>query len=110
MDEYEALLLEASEDYHKIRQSAHAMSDLRAAPEVSDMRTWELPSDQVLDREGFFGRVWSSSFVVHGVADRDGFNRELAALFDRHQQDGRVAFRYRTLAYLWQLERPSAVS
>ncbi|HEV8253450.1 MAG TPA: class I SAM-dependent methyltransferase [Vicinamibacteria bacterium] len=110
MDEYESLLLKTSEDYRKIRQPAHAVSDLRAAPEISGMRFWEFPSGQVLDRDGFFGRVWSSSFVVHGVADRDAFNRELAALFERHQQDGRVDFRYRTVAFLWQLQRPSAAS
>jgi SAM-dependent methyltransferase len=110
MDEYEQLLRRASEDYRKIRQPSQAVAELRAAPEISSMRTWEFPTSQVLDHEGFFGRVWSSSFVVHGVADREGFNRELDSLFERYQEDGRVDFLYRTVAYLWQLERPPAAS
>jgi SAM-dependent methyltransferase len=110
MDEYERLLRHSSEDYPKVRSPADTVADLRAALPASAMREWELPSGQTLDREGFFGRVWSSSFVVHGVADREAFDRALAALFDRYQQDGRVDFRYRTIAFLWQLERPSAAS
>jgi SAM-dependent methyltransferase len=110
MDEYERLLRQASQDYPKVRSPADAVADLRAALPSSALREWELPSGQTLDREGFFGRVWSSSFVVHGVADREAFDRALAALFDRYQQDGRVDFRYRTVAFLWQLQRPSAAS
>ena len=110
MDEYERLLLQASEDYRKVRSPDAAVADLRAALPAGAMREWERPSGQTLDREGFFGRVWSSSFVVHGVADREAFDGALAELFDRHQQGGRIEFRYRTVAFLWQLERPSAAS
>jgi SAM-dependent methyltransferase len=110
MDDYERLLQRASDDYAKVRRPEDAVADLRAAPGVEGMREREFPNSQALDRHGFFGRVWSSSFVVHGVADREAFDRELDRLFDRYQQAGRVDFRYRTVAFLWRLQRPSAAS
>ena len=54
-----------------------------------------------LDRQGLFGRVYSSSYVAHGVADREAFDRALGALYDRYQQGGAVEFVYRTVVLLF---------
>lgn len=71
---------------------------LRAAPPVREVREAEFAYAQSFDREGFFGRVFSSSYVQHGLADRAGFERALGALFDRCQAGGSVEFAYRTVA------------
>jgi hypothetical protein len=55
-----------------------------------------------LDWRALLGRANSSSYVIHGIADREGFERALKALFDREARDGAVVFRYRTWLLLWR--------
>ena len=110
LDGYERLLEEHSTEYLKIRTPAQTIEDIRAAPGVSSVRTGEFANAQVLDRAGLFGRAHSSSYVAHGVADRDGFDRALGALFDEHRAAGVVEFAYRTLVIAWQLGPVAAPS
>lgn len=70
------------------------------SPWLSDRR--EFAYRQVLDRDAFFGRTRSSSYVRHGVARMDAFEKELDALFDRHQENGSVSIDYRTVAVWWR--------
>ena len=70
---------------------------------MADTSEAEFPSRQLLDREGLHGRAHSSSYVVHGVADRVAFDRALGDLFDRHQSGGTVEFLYRTIAVCGRL-------
>ena len=103
LDGYERLLTERSSEYARIRTPEQTIEDIRAAPGVRSARTAEFANAQVLDRAGLFGRAHSSSYVAHGVADRQGFDRALSELFDAHQAAGVVQFAYRTLAIAWQL-------
>jgi hypothetical protein len=105
LDGYERLLEERSAEYRKIRTPEQTIEDIRAAPGVREARTGEFANAQVLDRAGLFGRAHSSSYVAHGVDDREGFDRALSGLFDAHQAAGVVEFAYRTLAIAWQLGR-----
>ena len=57
------------------------------------MREAEFAHEQTFDREGLIGRAYSSSYVVHGIADHAGFDRALGEVFEQHARDGRVAFR-----------------
>ncbi len=101
--EYEALLLRASEEYWQIPSDEAILARTRSHPLVRDLREHEVPHRQVLDREGLFGRAWSSSYVVHGLADRAAFDAELSDLFDRHQRGGRVTIPYRTVVLLFRV-------
>ena len=103
LDAYERLLEEKSTEYRKIKTPEQTIEDIRAAPGVRNARTGEFANAQVLDRAGLFGRAHSSSYVAHGVADREGFDRALSDLFDAHQVAGVVEFAYRTLVIAWQL-------
>ena len=103
LDGYERLLQEHSSEYAKIRTPEQTMEDIRGGPGVRSVRTGEFANAQVLDRAGLFGRAHSSSYVAHGVADCEGFDRALAALFEEHQAAGVVEFAYRTLVIAWQM-------
>jgi ubiquinone/menaquinone biosynthesis C-methylase UbiE len=99
---YETLLVESSTEYREVSRKYDVLSVLRGSPLVKDWAESEFPSSQSLDREGFLGRVFSSSYVVHGVDDKDSFTRELEHLFDTHAEGGRVEIRYRAIAACWR--------
>jgi SAM-dependent methyltransferase len=106
MEEYDALLREYSSEYSVIESHELTGRRIAEAPGVLDPREAEFAMVQRLDREGLFGRVYSSSYVIHGVADQEGFSRALGALFERHASDGLVDMRYRTVALCWRLATP----
>lgn len=100
---YEDLLRRSSSEYRELTRRRSTLAELRAAAGVAGWEEREFASAQVLDREGLFGRVFSSSYVMHGLDDRAAFEKALDALFDAHQADGRVEFRYRAVAARWRL-------
>ena len=102
LDGYERLLNEKSSEYARIKTPEQTIEDIRAAPAVGSVRTAEFANAQVLDRAGVFGRAHSSSYVAHGVADREGFDRALGELFEAHHAAGVVEFAYRSLVIAWQ--------
>lgn len=69
---------------------------------VDGARGAELANSQWLDREGLIGRVWSASYVVHGVRDQKAFRKALLASFEEHARDGRVEFCYRCVALAFE--------
>lgn len=98
MKAYEALLLEWSPEYASVGAEPRA----RAVAAQVDAEHIEFGHGQVLDRPGFGGRVWSSSYVRNVVADRAGFDAALDALFAAHATGGHVRFVYRTHAWSWR--------
>lgn len=103
MDGYDALLREHAGDYAVLAKPRQTIEALRARPELGETLSAEFPNAQRLDRDGVFGRAYSSSYVVHGLRDRQGFDRGLDALFDRHGRDGEIEFRYRCVALSWRI-------
>ena len=103
MEEYDRLLRAHSSEYDVLAKPAATSQAIKSAREVVDLREAEFAHEQRLDGDGLRGRAYSSSYVIHGVADRAGFDRALAELFERRQQGGAVAFRYRTLAFAWRI-------
>jgi SAM-dependent methyltransferase len=105
--EYRALLERSSIEYDRAAKAEPTIARILAAAAITDLRRAEFAHRQELDREGFFGRVYSSSYVMHGVpaAARPAFDAELDRLFDRHAAGGRVEFPYRTLAIAFRLRR-----
>jgi SAM-dependent methyltransferase len=97
--DYERALLTFSTDYPSVPKpepTLAALAELRPGGERV-----AFSHRQELDREGVIGRAWSSSYVVHGVADREGFDRALHAAFDVHARGGAVSLEYETVAYRW---------
>lgn len=107
MEEYDALLRQWSREYAVVESHEETGRRLKTHAGVLDPREAAFANVQRLDRDGFFGRVASSSYVIHGVDDRPGFDRALGELFDRHQAGGLVALRYDTVAVAWRLATPS---
>jgi len=102
-DEYDALLRAQSREYEVLLKPEQTIRSILEADGISEASQAEFPNRQILDREGVFGRAYSSSYVVHGVADPEGFNRALDAVFDRYQSGGRVEFVYRTVIVCFRL-------
>ena len=98
--DYEALLHAWSPDYREVARPEPTLEALRAArPEGLDRR---FPHEPRLDLEREHGPASSSSYVQHGVSDREGFDRALGEIFARHAEDGRVRLGYTTLLYAWR--------
>ena len=58
------------------------------------------PYEQLFDFDGLKGRLLSSSYApAEGEPGCDEMLLKLRAIFDGHQQNGQVAFRYNTLVY-----------
>lgn len=103
MDDYDALLRAQSSEYEVLLKPEATIEAIVLARGEADVRRGEFPNRQLLDRDGLFGRAYSSSYVVHGVADPEGFDRALGEVFDRHQSGGMVEFLYRTVAVCFRL-------
>lgn len=97
MTGYDALLRTHSREYAIVERPEATLARLKRAGGVGDLREAEFPYAQRLDEASFLGRVFSSSYVAHGVPDRPAFERALRALFERWQRGGVVEFEYRSL-------------
>lgn len=102
-DAYDRLLREHSAEYAILEKPGATTATLRGQPELLDIEETELPHLQRLDRDGLFGRAWSSSYVTHGLRDPEAFERALGELFVRHAREGAVDFVYRTVAIAFRI-------
>ncbi len=102
MNAYRRLLREHSTEYEAIRGARETIRLIKAAG-ARGVRERSFANAQRLDREGLRGRVYSSSFVAHGLKRRAEFDRKLDALFERYQRRGAVTYAYRVLALAWRL-------
>ncbi|MEZ4241966.1 MAG: class I SAM-dependent methyltransferase [Myxococcota bacterium] len=101
---YDEVLLAWSDTYADVPRPGPTLEALEARrPEGRRLR---FPHRQVLDLDGVIGRAWSSSYVVHGVSDRQGFDDALQAAFRAHALDGRVDLAYETVAWAWPRREP----
>lgn len=99
-DEYERLLQTYSEEYATLFGGDDMASFRRGVR--GDVRTATFANSQRLDRDGYLGRVASSSYVRHGTSRKDEFLREIDALFARHKRDGAVEILYACRAFAWR--------
>ena len=102
-DAYEQVLLAHSGEYRELATHADTIARLRAVAGTRAVTEAEFVHVEVLDWERFWGRTESSSYVAHGIDDRDAFARELRALFARHADDGKVVWPYQTELIALQL-------
>jgi ubiquinone/menaquinone biosynthesis C-methylase UbiE len=103
MAEYDALLRRSSREYAVLESHEETLARIEAASGVVDRRRGEFRHGQRQDREAFFGLVFSSSYVVHGVPDRSGFEAALGDLFEKHRQGDVVEFHYRSVGLCFRL-------
>jgi len=103
MAEYDELLRAWSDEYAVIESHERCLSQLESAPRVLGPMSAVFPYAQRFDREGFAGRVFSSSYVGHGVKDRAAFEAKVGELFDRHARQGAVELRYRSVGLCFRV-------
>ena len=103
MADYDRLLRTHSTEYEVLLKPEPTLQAIVQAESVAALSEAAFANRQLLDREGLLGRAHSSSYVIHGVADPEAFDRALDDLFDRHQRDGQVELPYRTVAACFRL-------
>lgn len=104
MQAYDELLLRHAAQFRDRHYSQGVLAGLRADGRVASLREARFACRQELDWPDFVARVWSSSYVAHGLQDRPGFEAGLRALFERFEAGGRLALDYDTPAVLFGLE------
>lgn len=74
-------------------------------PALVNARIVRVPNEQSHDLEGLIGRATSASYAPKQGPSHDAMIRELIALFDQHQQNGRITLRYVTEVHLAETSR-----
>jgi SAM-dependent methyltransferase len=105
LDEYEALLRRYAPEYDAVSKLRAEEGGIRRffghEPQVASF-----PHQQVFDFEGLAGRVLSSSYApMPDRPEHEPLMRGLREVFDRYQEDGKLAFPYRTLVFFGQPDR-----
>jgi ubiquinone/menaquinone biosynthesis C-methylase UbiE len=98
---YENILREMAPDYQNVSHRQVGPEEIRAffAPGEFQVRTF--PNDQVLDREGFFGRLLSSSYVPNvGQPGHREIVEAAERIFDRYNVGGKITFDCETKIYV----------
>jgi SAM-dependent methyltransferase len=97
--DYEALLRRHAPEYVEIvARRADVPSMRRFFGGAMELETF--PNQQTFDFDGLVGRLRSTSYAPEpGDAHYHPLMAGLRAVFDRHEQAGRVVFPYRTLVY-----------
>ena len=104
LEDYERMLLEYGTDYREVSVKYAEEEMLRKFFGPSGFRAKTFKNQQVFDFEGLRGRLVSSSYSPEpGHPNFEPMMRELAAIFERHQQGGRVSFDYDTKVFYGQL-------
>jgi ubiquinone/menaquinone biosynthesis C-methylase UbiE len=104
--EYDNLLQAMAPDYQNVSHRQIGPEEIRAffAPGEVQLRTF--PNQQILDREGFLGRLLSSSYVPNlGQPGHLEIVEAAGRIFDAHNVGGKIVFDYETKVYLGRFQR-----
>jgi SAM-dependent methyltransferase len=99
--QYDSLLERMAPEYQNVNHRRIALPDIQAffAPGEVELRTF--PNEQTLDREGFLGRLLSSSYVPNlGQLGHQEIIEAAAEIFDAYQVDGKITFDYETKVFV----------
>ncbi len=103
--EYEGLLERFGIDYKRVKDAYPESKDISSFFAGGIFSTRDLPNNQILDWEGFRGRLRSSSFApTEGHPNYAPMMAELESIFGAHQRDGLVRMEYFTRVYFGHLE------
>src|SRR3569833_1060486 len=102
---YDALLKTLSSgDYERVNHQNQSKEDFERFYKDGQYTLTKFPNRQIFDFEQLAGRAFSSSYVpAEDTEAGKAFKWELKTIFDAHQQDGKVVFKYDTDVYLGQV-------
>ncbi len=106
---YEDLLNSYATDYAQVNHHA-VEADERIIPEFfgGSFQQVDFDNVQIFDYDSLHGRLMSSSYAPEaGHPNHAPMLAELRRIFERFQQNGRVAFEYDTNLYYGQIQRSS---
>jgi SAM-dependent methyltransferase len=102
--DYEALLQEFGTDYNEINHRNFDSAKVRSFFRGASVIEMEFENIQPFNYEGVEGRLLSSSYVPNvGDAQYAPMIEQLHTIFDRHNKNGRIDMRYKTLLYAGQI-------
>lgn len=100
LEGYEAALKTHAPEYLRVRHQEFDSKRLHEAFAPEPMLRANFPNAQILDREGFLGRVMSSSYAPkEDQPNHRPLMDALGDVFDRFNEDGKIEFRYTTECY-----------
>jgi len=103
--EYEDLLERFGIDYKRVKDAYPESEDIRNFFAAGDFSARDLPNQQILDWEGFRGRLRSSSFApTEGHPNHAPMTAELERIYRAHERNGSVCMEYFTRVYFGRLE------
>jgi len=96
MNEYLTLLINTSPDYNEVKHENVNNDDFYKFFD-GNYKIQKFDNRQVLDYEGFKGRLLSSSYVpTPGMPGFETMIEELRKIFDKYNQNGKVTIKYET--------------
>jgi hypothetical protein len=104
MEEYDRILLESAPEYGRVSRRDVTDADVAEFFAPDPVELFYFPHAQRLDKEGFLGRVLSSSYVPNiGQPGHEAIMTKMEAFFERHAESGWIDFPYQTRVYAAQL-------
>jgi methyltransferase family protein len=104
MEEYDRILQEWAPEYNRVGRRNVTEADVADFFAPGPVELFYFPHAQRLDRDGFLGRVLSSSYVPNvGQPGHEPVMNKMEAFFDRHSQSGWIDFPYQTRVYVAHL-------
>ena len=105
LEAYERLLRDFGTDYQKVRHdNVTETATIGAFFGKGGHHTVSFPNKQILDFEGLKGRLLSSSYVPKASDPKyEPMLVELKAIFEKHNESGKVSLLYDTKAYYGRL-------
>ncbi|SDW95983.1 class I SAM-dependent methyltransferase [Paenibacillus sp. CF384] len=98
--DYDQLLLHYASDYKDVNHRRLHREDFASFFRDGSYKKAEFANEQRFDLEGLQGRTLSSSYApLPGTPSHEPYMEALKVLFNKHQQDGVVSFRYTTEIY-----------
>ncbi|BBH19353.1 methyltransferase [Paenibacillus baekrokdamisoli] len=102
--EYEQLLKQSAVDYEIVDHRLLGEEQFASFFRDGQYMLRKFANEQHFDRSGFIGRVLSSSYTPPpGSIHHEAFIAKLGAIFEKHQHNGSVIFRYETEVYTGNL-------
>ena len=101
---YEDLLIKYANDYKEVNHTQINEQVISSFFGPAGFKTASLYNEQVFDFDGLKGRLLSSSYVPEeGHPNYQPMLTSLKNIFEKHQQNGRVAFEYDTKMFFGHL-------
>ena len=103
---YDEVLRRCAPEYPNVSHRRVGLEDMRTFFEPGEFQFYTFPNDQRLDREGFLGRLLSSSYVPNvGQPGHREIVDAAGHVFDEHEADGKVTLAYETRLYLGRFSK-----